>query len=56
MNLKRFRVVKICGKSQASSDFENLTNGCGLILRSPDGTRYRITVPNGGASITITAI
>jgi hypothetical protein len=29
-------------------DYESLTNGGGMILRSPDGTRYKITVANGG--------
>ena len=28
---------------------ENTVNGGGIILKSPDGTRYRITVANGGA-------
>ena len=30
--------------------------GKGLILKSPDGTQYELTVPNGGGSITITAV
>jgi len=37
-------------------DYEVTQIGKGLILKSPDGTRYRVTVPNGGASLTITAI
>ena len=37
-------------------DVEVATIASGLILKSPDGTRYRITVPNGGASLTITAV
>ena len=40
----------------ASGDIEVSTAASGLILKSPDGTRYRITVPNGGASLTITAV
>lgn len=48
--------MTVCGKSQSTSDFESLTNGCGVILKSPDGTRYRLTVPNGGGSVTITAV
>jgi hypothetical protein len=39
-----------------SGDIEVSTIASGLILKSPDGTRYRITVPNGGASLTITAV
>jgi len=27
---------------------ENTANGAGIVLKSPDGTRYRITVANGG--------
>lgn len=27
---------------------ENTTNGAGIVLKSPDGTRYRVTVANGG--------
>jgi hypothetical protein len=27
---------------------ENTTDGAGIVLKSPDGTRYRITVANGG--------
>ena len=37
-------------------DVEVGTSANGIILKSPDGTRYRITVPNGGASLTITAV
>jgi hypothetical protein len=35
---------------------ENTVAGKGVILKSPDGTRYLLTVPNGGASVTITAL
>ena len=38
-----------------SGDLELLTDGKGLILSSPDGTRYKITVANGGA-VTSTAM
>jgi len=37
-------------------DIEVSTTANGLILKSPDGTRYRITVPNGGTVLTITAV
>ena len=37
-------------------DIEVNTAEKGLSLKSPDGTRYRITIPNGGASLTITAV
>lgn len=33
---------------------ENTVNGAGIILKSPDGTRYRITVANGG-TLTVAA-
>ena len=33
----------------SNGDFEALDIGDGFILKSPDGTRYRITVANGGA-------
>ena len=38
-----------------TGDLELLTDGKGLILSSPDGTRYKITVANGGA-VTSTAM
>ena len=37
-------------------DVEVGTSTNGIILKSPDGTRYRITVPNGGLTLTITAV
>ena len=40
---------------EASGDCEILDDGKGLILSSPDGTRYKITVANGGA-VTSTAM
>ena len=39
-----------------SGDIEVSTIASGLILKSPDGTRYRVTVPNGGTVLTITAV
>ena len=48
-------LVKICGKHQTTKDVELLTNGCGIIMCSPDGTKYRVTVANGG-TISITVI
>jgi len=39
----------------ASGDVEVTLNTKGIILKSPDGTRYRITVANGG-SLTSTAL
>jgi len=39
----------------ASGDIEVTLNTKGIILKSPDGTRYRITVANGG-SLTSTAL
>ena len=38
----------------ANGEFEHSVAGAGVVLRSPDGTRYRITVANGG-TLTITA-
>lgn len=37
------------------SDLEILDNTKGIILKSPDGTRYRVTVANGG-TLTVTAL
>ncbi|GAI78662.1 unnamed protein product, partial [marine sediment metagenome] len=39
----------------ANGDVEVTLNTKGIILKSPDGTRYRITVANGG-TLTSTAI
>ena len=39
----------------ASSDVEVTDSSKGLILKSPDGTRYRVTMANGG-SLVITAL
>lgn len=43
------------GEIQSSSDVEVTDNTKGIILKSPDGTRYRITVENGG-TLTVTAL
>jgi hypothetical protein len=40
----------------SSGDIEVDTIAKGVILKSPDGTRYRVTVPNGGTVLTITAV
>ena len=40
------------GSLTVSGDIAALPNGKGLILKSPDGTRYRIKVANGGALST----
>lgn len=40
----------------SAGDIEVDTIAKGVILKSPDGTRYRVTVPNGGAVLTITAV
>lgn len=39
----------------ANGEAEVLTNGAGIILRSPNGTRYRFTVTNAG-TLSITAV
>lgn len=36
-------------------EFEHLTAGKGLLLRSPDGTRYRVSVANGGTVSVVAA-
>lgn len=46
--------VIVNGMIESSLGYENLTNGGSIILRSPDGTRYTLTVSNAGA-LSITA-
>jgi hypothetical protein len=46
---------RIQGTVETSVDFENVTNGAGVLLRAPNGTRYRITVDNAGAIIATAA-
>ena len=41
--------LRIDGTTIAEDDIEIQNSGDGVILKSPDGTRYRITVANGGA-------
>lgn len=43
------------GNSLFGGDIEVNSNLNGIILKSPDGTRYRITVANGG-TLTVTAL
>jgi hypothetical protein len=38
----------------ADGEFEHLTVGKGILLRSPDGTRYRLSAANGG-TLSVTA-
>jgi hypothetical protein len=40
---------------KTDDDFEVGTVGKGVIIRSPDGTRYRVTVANGGALSAVAA-
>ena len=37
-----------------NGDVELLTTSAGIIMKSPDGTRYKVTVSNGG-TLTVTA-
>ena len=39
----------------AGGDIELDDVAAGIIMRSPDGTKYRITVANGG-TLTVTAV
>ena len=43
------------GGALTNADVEITTATKGIILRSPDGTRYRVTVANGG-TLTVTAL
>lgn len=38
-----------------NGEYENLASGGGILLRSPDGTRYRVSVANGGAVSVVAA-
>ena len=40
------------GDIATSGDFNNITPGNGMLLVSPDGTTYRLTVANGGALVS----
>lgn len=46
--------VRNDGSINISGVIENTTSGEGIVLKSPDGTRYKITVANGG-TLSITA-
>lgn len=48
-------LTRLQGTVEASLDFESVTNGKGVLLRSPNGTRYRITVNDAGAVIATAA-
>lgn len=51
--IRRIRTLTVYLKTVFfSSDIEVSTIGSGVIIRSPNGTRYRITVDNAGALIT----
>lgn len=60
-DLAQFIILSPVGASSTRAlinndgEFECGTVGKGVIFKSPDGTRYRLTVPNGGASVTIAA-
>ena len=43
------------GSAQFAGDIETTTAGDGVILKSPNGTRYRLTVANDG-SLSTTAV
>lgn len=38
-----------------TGEYENLVNGGGVLMRSPDGTRYRVRVANGGTIEVVAA-
>ena len=50
-----FTALRIDGPTIAEDDIEFQNSVDGVILKSPDGTRYRITVANGG-TLTVTAV
>jgi len=45
----------VLSKINSNGEFEVVTSGNGIILASPDGTRYKLTIANGG-TLTITAV
>jgi hypothetical protein len=47
--------LDVNGVIMCSARLELTTNGRGIVLKSPDGTAYRITVDNGG-SLVVTAV
>lgn len=46
--------VRNDGNIYTTGPLENTTSGEGIVLKSPDGTRYKLTVANGG-TLSITA-
>jgi trimeric autotransporter adhesin len=47
--------TRLQGTVDTTLDFESLTAGSGVLLRSPNGTRYRISVNDAGAVIATAA-
>jgi len=47
--------LDVAGRIRASEDIEITASNEGLILKSPDGTRYRVTVANGG-TLSVSAV
>jgi len=47
--------LDVVGTVKATNDIEITTSNQGLILKSPDGTRYRVTVANGG-TLSVSAV
>ena len=50
-----FTALRIVGPTIAEDDIEFQNPVDGVILKSPDGTSYRVTVANGG-TLTVTAV
>jgi len=50
-----FTALRIDGPTIAEDDIEFQNSVDGVILKSPDGTKYRVTVANGGA-LSVTAV
>jgi hypothetical protein len=48
-------LTRLQGTVETPLDFESITNGKGVLLRSPNGTRYRISVNDAGAVIATAA-
>ena len=47
--------LSTAGAVTVADDYETTTAGKGYILKSPDGTRYRLSVANGGAVSAVAA-
>ena len=47
--------LKVNGTSEFTDDIELQNNGDGIIMKSPDGTAYKVTVANGG-TLTVSAV